>query len=373
MELNVLLVEDTLDDLRQIERDLPKIFSEFGLAASIDSKDKFEEAYEAIKNPHTRYDLIVSDTYRGRTGNRDAAVLATIEEYKKGKFCPIVVYSSGTRPEAIVPSAFVRWADKSIGGDIERAVKEVLKVGIPQMAKNLHDELDKAAGNYLWGFLDKEWGTLSADTTNKEQLERIIRRRAALSISDLMPGSDKHVQVPSRYGLEYYIYPSLEHEYFSLGDIIKNNANDSDIRVILTPHCYLFKQPGTEKPRADYVLTAKTLPAANVLGEKLENAKKMEQSKQVKKLEVWARSPAQTGGNPEGRHWYLPKFLKIPHLFVDFLQIESVEYGVLKEQYGRMATLAPPYAEALQTCFSGFYASVGIPVIEPESIKDLLD
>lgn len=372
MELNVLLVEDSEEDLKQIQRLLPGVLAKYGLTASIDPRNDFDEGYKAIKNPHARYDLIVSDTYRGATGKGDAAVLETIEEYKKGKFCPIVVYSSGIKPDSIVPSAFINWADKGTSGDIERAIGEVLDLGIPQMAKSLHDELDKAAGSYLWGFLEREWNDLSSGTS-KEQLERIIRRRAALAISDLMPGSDKYIQVPNRYGLEYYIYPSLDQGYYSLGDIVRNKANKNDIRVILTPHCHLFKQPNAEKPRADYVLTAKTLPVADVLGEKLATAKTLEQSKQTKKLEVWARSPAKTEMPPDGRHWYLPKFLKIPHLFVDFLQIESVEYGVLESDFDRMATLAPPYSEALQTCFSGFYASVGIPVIDPESIRDLLE
>lgn len=372
MELNVLLVEDSLDDLKQVERLIPEVLDKYDLTASIDSKNNFEDGYKAIMNPHSRYDLIVSDTYRGATTNGDVAVQEMIEEYKKGKFCPIVVYSSGTQPPTIVSSVFVNWADKATSGDIERAVGEVLDLGIPQMAKTLHDELDKAAGSYLWEFLEKEWNDLSPNTS-KEQLERIIRRRAALAISDLMPGSDKYVLVPNRYGLEYYIYPSLEQGYYSLGDVIRCKSNDDDIRVILTPHCHLFKQPNAEKPRADYVLTAKTLPVEDVLGEKLNNAKDLSPDKKTKKLKVWARSPAQTEKHPDGRHWYLPKFLRIPHLFVDFLQIESIEYDVLESDYDRMATLAPPYSEALQTCFSSFYASVGIPDIAPQSILDLLE
>ena len=114
MELNVLLVEDSPEDLKQIERLLPEVLARFGLTAFIDSKDRFEDAYKAIRNPHSRYDLIVSDTYRGPTAKGDVAVQEMIEEYKKGKFCPIVVYSSGTQPTTIVSSAFVNWAAVSM-------------------------------------------------------------------------------------------------------------------------------------------------------------------------------------------------------------------------------------------------------------------
>lgn len=371
MELNVLFVEDNADERRQISRDLKAHFQSKGIQATIDEKEDFESGFGAIANPNVRYDLVITDTYRGEHKNRDAAVLQTVAKYREGKFAPVIVCSSGECPSALKTSAFVSWVDKATNMGLEKAVDDILKIGIPQLARNLHTELDKAAGNYLWKFLEDEWENLK-DKTDKAQLERIIRRRAALAISDLMPGSEKFVQVPSRFGLEYYIYPSLEQGYYSLGDIIKHKTDANDIRVILTPHCHLFVHPGKEKPNADYVLTAKTVPVANVLGEKLNNAKTLETVKQDKKLKGWANSPAQTGRTPEGRHWYLPKFLKIPHLFVDFLQVESIEIGVLETSFDRIATLSPPYAEALQTCFSGFYASVGIPVIDPDSIRDLL-
>ena len=368
----MLLVEDDGQYLEQFTRDFPGLFESRGINVNIDGQSTFEDGLRAVRNPHIRYDLIVSDTYRGEQANHDVAVLEMIREYKNGKFTPIVVFSSGPCPADLETSAFVSWADKGTDQDIERAINEILDIGLPQLARTLHDDLDKAAGSFLWGFLEKKWEELKSNI-DKEQLERIIRRRAALTISDLMPGSDTHMAVSNRYGLEYYIYPSLDHNYYNLGDIIRHKENDTDIRVILTPHCYLFTQPGQQVPRADHVLTVKTIPAEDVLGEKIANAKGAEQDGQHKKLKQWAKSPAQTGRQPEGRHWYLPKFLDIPHLFCDFLQLESIEYLSLGKNYDSLATLTPPYAEALQECFSSFYGSVGIPDIAPESIQDLLE
>lgn len=375
MELNVLLVEDNAEDLKQIERLLPDLFKEKDLGVKIDSTSSFEKGFEAVKNPHIRYDLIVSDTYKGDHKDRNAAVLEMIKEYRKGKFGLIVVYSSGECPVELETSAFVNWADKGKPDDIERAVKEILYLGIPQIARSLHDELDKVSGSFLWDFLEKNWKNLKEESgIQKEQLERIIRKRAALVISDLMPGSNKYEAKPNRYGLEYYIYPSLEHDYFNLGDILRNNEDKNDFRIILTPHCYLIKNKNTPEPKADHVLTVKTVPAADVIGNaKLENAKNLEADKKNKKLSEWARSPLTSLGKPEGRYWYLPKFLEIPHLYCDFLKLESVEHGELRGDFSKIATLSPPYAEALQACFSSLYGSVGIPDIDPESIRDLLD
>jgi hypothetical protein len=95
------------------------------------------------------------------------------------------------------------------------------------------------------------------------------------------------------------------------------------------------------------VLTIKTVKATDVLGEKLANARKTRKKPRHKKLGKWTRSPAQIDREPEGRHWYLPAFLEIPHLYCDLLQMESVPYGEVAANFDPIATLVPPYAEAL--------------------------
>ena len=54
------------------------------------------------------------------------------------------------------------------------------------------------------------------------------------------------------------------------------------------------------------------------------------------------------------------------------MQIESVRYDDLASRFDRLATLTPPYAEALQACFTAFYGSVGIPIVRNESIESML-
>lgn len=376
MELSVLLVEDNPEEMKQFSRDFPDVFKAKGVDARIDEKATFEDACKAIQNPHSRYDLIITDTYRGNAKiSHDAdGVMRMIDEYRKGRFAPMVVYSSGVKPDALQTSAFVKWADKATPNDIERAINETLDIGLPQIARNLHDDIDKAAGSFLWEFLEKNWEKLKSDSgVPKAQLERIVRRRAALKISDIVPGSDGLKAVPSRYGLEYYIYPPFEQTHYNLGDIVRSKKDNNDFRVILTPHCHLFMDQKRPKQKADFVLTVKTVPVENVLGDKLVNAKKEANgADQSSKLKKWAQSPAATDRKPEGRHWYLPKFLDIPHLYCDLLQVESLPYESLEPNYNKLATLTPPYAEALQECFSSFYGSVGVPEINTSSIIDLI-
>src|SRR5262249_53877364 len=110
------------------------------------------------------------------------------------------------------------------------------------------------------------------------------------------------------------------------------------------------------------------------LGAKLDNAKNADPLRRDKKLRGWVTPPSgQEVGAPEGRYWYLPQFLDIPHLYCDFLQVESISYESLQKHYESLAVLSPPYAESLQACYGAFHGSVGIPTVRPASIAGMLD
>jgi hypothetical protein len=380
MDLHLLFVEDSEEEYAQIHRQITEYFDDKDdLSVTIDGKSSFEEALSAVENPHIRYDLIISDTYKGEHKEKDAAVMKMIDDYRKNdKFCPLIVCSSGVCPADLESSAFINWVGKEKPGDLDIAITEILELGIPQLARSLHDEIDSVAGNFLWGFLEKNLDALQKENGfNSYLLDRLIRSRAAMVLNDLAPGGVTYSSIDNRHGLEYYIYPNLEHKFYNLGDIILNDDDDNDIRVILTPHCHLYIREGKEEPKADHVLTVKTIKAEDVLGGELgkisDKFKANGLDAVTGKLSSWARSPSNTGSTPKGRHWYLPHFLSIPHLFCDFLQIESIDYKTFTDKYSCIATLTPPYAEAMQQSFASFYGSVGIPDIDPKSIVDILN
>ncbi len=375
MNLNVLLVEDTPQDLKAYVRDFPGVFKGCEINVAIHSVDSFDKALELVKATHIRYDLILSDTYRGEQKNRDAAVIEMVENYRKGRFCPLIVFSASAKPDALVLGAFVAWADKSVNGDIESAIKKMLATGIPQLARRLHDELDQSAGGFLWKFLEVNWGKLwPGGTPDVAVLERLVRRRAALQLSEIGGSTGTPEPLTSIAGLEYYIYPPLHSGRFRLGHIIKHKTSADDIRVVITPHCHLTIQQQQTEPRAKHVLTVKTTNANTVLGsEKITNAKALLEIKRDNRLKTWATPPSgEPVGLPEGRFWFLPAFLEIPHSYADFQQIESLAYSDLTVNFTPLATLTPPFAESLQSCFLAYYAGVGIPNIRPESIRSLL-
>src|SRR5262249_48274269 len=132
MHLQVLLVEDNQSDLAKYMRDLPGVFQQLGLEVTLHPADTFELAKDRIRDPHRRYDLIISDTYRGEQRNGDAAVIEMVEEYRQRRFCPIVVFSASVKPDALRDSPFVIWTDKAPAGGLEQAVRTMLNTGIPQ-------------------------------------------------------------------------------------------------------------------------------------------------------------------------------------------------------------------------------------------------
>ncbi len=368
--LQVLLVDDDAGDLESYARDLAPIFVECGLEATIHKSGTFEEALASARDPHRRFDLILSDTYRGEPAKGDAAVVAMVAEYRAGKFTPVVVFSSGTKPETLEVGPFVLWADKAEVSGIENAVRKILKTGVPQAARNLYDEMDRLAGSYLWEFLEKNWAKLEIGGHVKpDAIARLIRRRAALQIAEIAEGGD--VPVSEVHGLEFYLYPPLRTEHLSLGEIVRRKDALSDIRVVLTPTCYLKVQGNAKVPRADYVQLVKTVAAQGVIGaEKIANAKASQKEERERRVATWSRGGI---GAPKGRYWFLPGFMDIPHSYCDFMQTDSLPIKAVQNDFESIAVLAPPYAESLQASSLSFNGSVGIPELTAASLKTLLD
>ncbi len=123
MLLQVLLVEDEPVDLKAYKESIPGVFHQNHIDVNLHLCERFEEALELAENPLLRYDMIISDTYKGPTNNGDAEVLKLVAAYRGSRFCPLVIYSSGVKPADLIESPFVVWADKAQGGDdIERAI-----------------------------------------------------------------------------------------------------------------------------------------------------------------------------------------------------------------------------------------------------------
>ncbi len=370
--LNILVVDDDPEVITGLQKTLPHKINEYNILWEFEKTLSHEVIIDLMKV--RRFDLIVLDIYRDRSDkikklpeDRKASG-KIIQSIRLTRFCPIVVYSDGTLPEEIKLSAFIQYADKAAGNDrLVEKIKNIIMTGVPEMARKLHDELDRSSGSYLWNFLEENWSHLQKEEKiNKQVLERLIRKRAAMQIGRL--SSDDGKELENIEGLEFYIRPPISGDTYRLGEVIRHKQT-KEFRILLTPHCYLTIQKAETKPRADFVLTVKLVNAKNIIKQlKGDKAWKGTAAEVIEIVRKRIKSPADLG-RPDGRYWFLPGFLDIPDMYSDFLQLESVPYETLQNDYERMATLDIPFAEALQSCFTKFYSAVGLPNLIPENFR----
>jgi hypothetical protein len=236
------------------------------------------------------------------------------------------------------------------------------------VARSLHDELDRYAGSYVWRFLADRWDALRKDHgLDTATLERIIRRRAAVHLARVDGTDNGDIAVRTEIDpADYYIYPPIS-KFISLGEIIKRKGTH-EFRIVLTPHCFLVVQPGEEVPRATHVLTSLAVPA-----EDLRKNWKWEGKGERIADDIRRRTsfPAARAGLPEGRYCFLPRFLDIPDLYCDLMQLESIGIKTITDDFERIAVLDWPFAEALQACQSRLYGSVGVPLLGANSVSHM--
>lgn len=370
VKLFLLLVDDEEEVLRQLVATLPSQLN--GCDLVWDPCQSFDDALSRLDS--RRYDVVVTDlAFRSKPGAPpEYRGMRTIEQIRGKRFCPIVAYSSRTKPDDLHESVFLKFADKARGNeDIIAKLTGVLASGVPIIARQLHDELDGVGGRYLWDFLAVKWDALGRiNSTTPEALERLLRRRASIQLARLAGDTEVNDVGAS----EFYIHPKISGSEFRLGEILKKK--DADLyRVVLTPHCHLKVQLGETEPRADFVLTVKTLPAQDEILKVWDKKKAQFNLSKPGGVENAVRrligSPPDIGA-PKGRFWFLPRFLEMPDLYCDFMQVESLPLTTAQGEYDALAVLDTPFAEALQSRFAEFYSSVGTANLRTNEFTHLI-
>lgn len=365
--LNILLVDDDLESLRLLGDTLPGEIE--GQRIWWERCGAFDDALTRIRE--RRFDVVVTDVYRDQKRKEPATgdprgVTGVLEAIREQRFCPVLLFTDGSFPAEPPEGPFLKKADKSPGNaQIVEKLGELIKTGVPELAHRLHDELDRTSGSYLWGFLDRNWTAMQeGGLTGPAVLDRLIHRRASVQLGRLSDDGGQGIERPVVEGAEFYLIPRIA-SGFRLGEIVRR---EDEYRVVLTPHCHLVVQPDHEEPRAGFVLTTLTVPWGTVFAtHPLEGSA----AKRLDGLRRRLQSPADFGRGLKGRYWFLPAFLDMDNRFVDLLQLASLPYSELSGEWESFAVLDAPFAEALQSCFVGFYSAVGLPVLDPARFSDM--
>ena len=369
--LHILIIDDDEEALDQVAQMLPDELEEAARTSDIEIEvvaDKCSNFDEALKRMKLiRYDLVISDIYQGhdrRGGHQvdaDARAKEVISAIKDSRFSPILLYTSSSRPDWVEDGPFLRYADKA-AGDTAALVTEALRLvetGIPAAARAIHDAIDSKSATYIWGFFEKRYlELLDNGAISASDMERLLRRRIVIAMGRIDLGTGQEAATVA--GHEYYIYPKIVEGEFRLGEVVKSG---DDFRIILTPHCQLHIQQGSERPKADLILTARVFPANSVIAAQKSTVRKALRENLRKAVRA-------DFGQPSGRYFFLPGLLEMPDGYCDFAQVESVAVDTLANEYQPHAVLDTPFAEALQAKFGAYYSSVGTPDLNPEEFRE---
>ena len=369
-ELEILVVDDDPEVIRQLEALLPEKLGDDLISYSYETD--FDAAVALLARQ--RFDVLISDIYVARDSkhktpaNADIKARELLAQIRGLRACPVILITDGQLPDEFKGHPFVATLDK--GGakfteDLEDTLGAMLDTGIPRIARKLHEELDRHAGSYLWDFLERNWTRLKEDPNGFDQLalERVVRRRAAFQLARLTDNDGTLQERQDADPCDYYIMPPIG-SHLRLGEILRHREQGS-FRVVLTPHCHLVIQPNKDRPKADYLLTLKTVAARDLLKDKpwgKDPASKMRSRSAI---------PARDVGLPEERYCFLPGFLDVPDLYCDLMQTEAVAYDEIGTTWERVAALDTPFAEALQSSFAKLFGAVGLPLLNIDRVMHL--
>lgn len=359
--LRVLFVEDEEDTARQIEEYFASWEHE-GLRLKTEICQDFENSLARLENE--RFDLLVLDVLKGSADANDEAGRNVFHAIRSKRFIPVIFYTAVIERVLDLQSPVVKVVSKGPGLSVlETSLIEQIDSGLLQTNRQLNLHFEEAIREYLWDFVPRHWDELTGAPDRLVTLAYLLSRRISSSLdvegaetlarrlgSTSASGAGEQETV---HPLRYYIIPPKTDGY-KMGDILQGGETPSNW-VVLTPSCDLIPR-GTKPQRADYVLMARCV----ALAEFTEFADWGE-GEPPDSLKALLQTP---GGRPrgrqEGRFYFLPGVLGIPHLLIDFQQVRTVEFESLSS-YEKVATLDSPFAESVSSSYLHLLGRLGTP------------
>ncbi|MGY1988050.1 hypothetical protein ACI792_17675 [Blastococcus sp. SYSU DS0669] len=317
----------------------------------------------------------------GSTPDEDRGV-HIFEQLKAVRFLPVVFFTAVEgRVEDQDEPPLVQVTSKGRGSEAAAdAVAAAFASGLPSVVRALGDHVREVMRQYLWEHVGPRWS--SYGDAPREELGYLLVGRLAKSLEDGTPAvlqeSLQSAQSQSRkwHPSRMYVLPPMTSEH-STGDIVR--GEDGTWYVLLTPACDLVQRKDGRR-KAERLLLAEARPlfdvpvfkdwqeadrASRALEGEPEPRGGFSRERKEERKSIQRRANESLGEikdilrGSRDRYFHLPAFLEIPDLLVDLQRIAAPPSETLGG-YALIASLNPPYAQALLSRYLGYIGRIGL-------------
>lgn len=355
---HVLVIEDQQNLAEDVKREITDSFdSEDDPNLVVEIETNFDRGYSRVRSG--AYDLVVLDVRRDETEDAAADIDAgrrAFAQIKTARFVPVIFWTA--LPDEVADALYpplITVTKKTNMQDVPRRIREAIDSGAVSAMKSVAESVEDVIRRHMWEEVAPNWSEYKDDAY--ESISQVLITRTARMLEA------ENAQKFTSHPHHRYVYPPIA-ALRGPGDVMRTTVDGStEWCVILTPACDFVPRKGGV-PNAEFVVVARARSLA-------------EMEKYVK----WSSSPSDDSKwqslrqsvlmATHTRHSYLPAYRDIPDLVIDLQEITSMRFSELSN-YEAVASLAPPFAEALVSQYSHYAGRIGIPDLDSDAVRSRL-
>jgi CheY-like chemotaxis protein len=377
----VLVVDDEPRMIAMVKELLKEDLPEHLRSIEFTEAEDFETAQKLLTEQD--FDLAVLDVRDAPNGRPAAEYEARghtlYDAIARTRWLPVVFFTGV--PQQVSDLEAPPLVSVVTKNDLDRlgpAVEAGLRSGVSELRRRITELVEAKTRLFMGETVAPHWAEFAKAGADQDDLAMIIVNRLAVELrenalqemgyarNEVVDSGAHHVP-PARV----YLMPTVTRHLTTTDLLLDANG---DWWIVLTPACDLYEddpekvaKPRTAKAqygrvaKADRVLTREGGSESPVIARWLESSRAGKDKNLAK--------PA--FGDNQNRYRYLPGFLDIPHLLVDFENVRSVPLEDLRDEkkYRRVATLDSPFSEGMVNAYSRSVGRIGIPDIDTFGIR----
>lgn len=368
----ILVVDDEEEELRKV-KELLSMQEYDGYRCTCIPCQDFDGALRFLAEHYV--DLVVLDIRQGDLAtdvleDQEAGIRA-YNQIRERQFVPVIFRSNVSHHAPPERRPWLSVIDKAGGIDVlDECIREVVGSELPLLQRRFEDHVRGVVRDTLWSWMESQEESVPGLGAEKSDLAYYLMRRLARTLEREMLGEflrcfggewDPDRIVP----MGYYLKPPVREGRPMAGDIYAHAGEDGDTSyfVLVTPTCditydnadnYVFLRTMEifRHPSVQAIVRLGRMPGRN-------------NDSHNTLLDLIRNHPKQH------RYYFLPAAFGIPPLLVDMQQVLCVPKEQVNADVGdwnRLASLDSPFAQDLVSRFITYFARIGTPDLDYESL-----